>query len=496
MKKKSLFDLYLELLTDDELKEINSFFNDFNSRCLLSKFEKNKLRKDFENALMYYNDNNISVSKALELLSLDNLGGFYARDAQSWFPLDDAAKIYPVCMEHGVMSMFRLAFNLKQDVLPELLQMALNFTIKRFPSFSTTLKKGIFWHYLDSTKRRFNVKEEDDIPCQSLKVSRSGSQSFRVLYYKNRISVEFFHVLTDASGGLEFLKSLVNEYLRLSNVIINDKSNIININEIPDVSEYCNEFKNIEKTPNASGLYNKLATQMSGSLSKNRPCRIINYKMETTKLKEVCKKYNITISTFFLSLMFIACKNSCEEYDGEFSIQVPVNMRKYYTSKTLRNFSMYCGIRLPIKDIHDISSISDEISRQLKQKSSKEEMHKMLYATKKLIKGIRLIPLIIKQPIAKFISGFLGDQAFTSTLSNIGIVNLSDEFNSYIKDVEFTLNTSVYNRGACGVATFNNITTMSISKNTVDPSFESKIYELLKQEGLDVVVEGSELYEN
>ena len=53
--------------------------------------------------------------------------------------------------------------------------------------------------------------EENDIPCQCLKVSQSGSQSFRVLYYHTRISVEFFHVLTDASGGLEFLKSLVSK---------------------------------------------------------------------------------------------------------------------------------------------------------------------------------------------------------------------------------------------------------------------------------------------
>ena len=123
-------------------------------------------------------------------------------------------------------------------------------------------------------------------------------------------------------------------------------------------------------------------------------------------------------------------------------------------------------------------------------------MHKMLYATKRLIKNIRLIPLIIKQPIAKFISGLLGDLAFTSTLSNIGIVELPEEYKDYIQNMEFILNTSTTNRGSCGLITYNNIATLSITKMTKDPSFENKIYDLLLKDGIDIIVEGSELYED
>ena len=496
IKKKNLFEIFLENISEEEKNTINKFLKDFNSRCSLAISDKNKMKKDFENAILYYHNQNINLTDALELLNLKNLGGFYSRPAQSWFPLDDAAKIYPVSMEHGVMSVFRLSVNLKEKVIPELLQMALTFTIKRFPSFATTLKKGVFWHYLDSTKRCFNIYEEKDVPCQALKVSHTGSQSFRTLYYNNRISIEFFHVLTDASGGMEFLKSLLSEYIRLTGVIINSQNKILNINDNPDISEFVNEFANIEKTPNASGLYNKTATQMTGNLSKIKPCRILNFKMQADKLKEVAKKYNVTVSTYILSLMFIACKSACEIYDGEFAIQVPVNMRKFYTSRTLRNFSMYCGIRLPISQIQDVESIKDEIVNQLTIKSSKEEMHKMLYATKRLIKNIRLIPLIIKQPIAKFISGLLGDLAFTSTLSNIGVVDLPEEYKNYIQNMEFILNTSTTNRASCGLITYNNIATLSITKMTKDPSFENKIYELLLKDGIDIIVEGSELYED
>ena len=38
---------------------------------------------------------------------------------------------------------------------------------------------------------------------------------FRVSYYKNRINLEVFHVLTDGMGGINFLRELTYQYLRL-----------------------------------------------------------------------------------------------------------------------------------------------------------------------------------------------------------------------------------------------------------------------------------------
>ena len=87
-------------------------------------------------------------------------------------------------------------------------------------------------------------------------------------------------------------------------------ANILNINDNPDIREFTNEFLNVEKTPNASGLYNKLATQMSGNLAKVMPCRILHFRMDANHLREVARKYGITVSTYILCLMFISAKFS------------------------------------------------------------------------------------------------------------------------------------------------------------------------------------------
>mgnify|MGYP001511768255 CR=1 FL=1 len=46
---------------------------------------------------------------------------------------------------------------------------------------------------------------------------------FRVTYYKYRINLEVFHVLTDGMGGINFLKELTYQYLRLAHPKLREK---------------------------------------------------------------------------------------------------------------------------------------------------------------------------------------------------------------------------------------------------------------------------------
>lgn len=194
--------------------------------------------------------------------------------------------------------------------------------------------------------------------------------------------------------------------------------------------------------------------------------------------------------------MFMAGKAATDQLKGEQSIQVPVNMRKFYPSKTVRNFSLYCGIRLPIEKIGDMEAMTGEISRQLESKGSKEAMNRMLTGTERLVNRLRFVPLAVKQPAARLIYGFLGDKIFTNTLSNMGVVKLPDRMAKEIEAMDFVLGTAISNRASCSLVTVNNTAMFSIAKLTADPSFEEKLYELLNRDGVEVKVEGSELYES
>lgn len=495
MKKtvKSEFSVFVQGLTEDERAQINAFFSEFDLHFLVPKKDKKKFLLDFETAIMLLYSQGVSIKETLSRLALSNLGGFYARPSTVWFPLDNAAKIYPISMEHGRQQVFRLSVYLKQDVIPALLQMALTFTVKRFPSFATTLKKGIFWHYLDALKNHFSIEEENDVPCQPIKVSLSGSTPFRVMYYNNRISIEFFHVLTDGTGGMIFLKVLLSEYLRLCGVNATD-GDIWDANDTPTNEEFENAFVKVEKADSGSGFVDKPAMQLSGKMTRRKPCRILHFKMNAEQLHTVAKQHGATVTAYLLMQMFYACRAATDDLRGDLHIQVPVNMRKFYPTKTVRNFSMYCGIRIPIEKIGNKKEMIAEINTQLCEKSAKDKMREMITAAVNLVSSIRMIPLVIKQPIAKIVYGFLGENIYTTTLSNLGVVQLPTNFGDHVDCMDFSLGAQMTNRLACTVITCGGISTFSISKMTADPTFEEKMYQLLTADGITVEVEGSEYY--
>ncbi|NMA37026.1 MAG: hypothetical protein GX942_01835 [Papillibacter sp.] len=488
------FKTYTDTLSEADRDLLTEYFSRLSQHIILPKSLKKAMIEDFEKALIFYLKSGLSVASALSRLDSVNLGGFYARPPILWYPADDGAKIYPLSMKRHQMAVFRLSAYLKEDVVPELLQIALTFTIQRFPSFAVTVKNGFFWHYMDASKRRYYVEPETEIPGSPLKVSSTGSPAFRVIFYKNRISTEFFHILTDGTGGMILLKTLTAVYLRLCGHEIECGEGVLNINEAPQPGETTNDFNKAEPTEKTKGFADERATQMSGRLSSHKPCQVIHFEIDSFALQAAAKRRNATVTEFMLALMFMAGRYATDETKGRIQIQVPVNMRKYYQSETLRNFTMYCNIKIPIAEITDTDQCIAEIKKQMKEKASKEAMTEMMNATINLVRVLRFIPLFIKRPVAQIIYGFLGDKVFSNTLSNLGVVKLPESMAPYVEKFDFVLGTGLTNRAVCSMVTYGGTAVFVVAKLTPDPSFEEKMYQLLKENGLNPAVKGSELY--
>ena len=494
-EKKELLN-FIKNLSEDDIRVFQTYMSGYREHLDMPAVEEKLILKDAQRALIFLVRDGLSVSEAAERLSSHNLGGFYAHEALSWYPLDDAAKIYPISMKAGKMPMFRLSCYLKMDVAPEILQIALDFTMKRFPSFGTIVRKGVFWHYLDSIKRRFHISEDIGVPCQPIKVTAVGSQSFKVLYHANRISVEFFHVLTDGTGGMVFLKTLVGEYLRILGVPHCTGRGVLDVNSAPQHLETTNDFERLcPKTKKSGGFSGPAAAQMSGRIARRSPCKVVQLVYDTQDLLALAHSFSVSVTSLVLALMFHAQMNATELFNGKIQIQVPVNMRKFFPqAQTLRNFSMYCSIDLGPEEITDIGTTAALVSEQLNQKSTYEEMTVMMSTARKLVRSLRFIPLAIKTPVAKMIYGFLGDSRFSNTLSNLGRVELPAELAPYVEGFDFVLGTCVVSRASCSMCSFGGSTVLSISKNTRDPSFEESLRMISEQIGLHTSISETPLY--
>lgn len=490
---KSGFDYFLETLPKEDAKKAAALVDALMLRLNLSGRSRGYMRSDFQNAILWYARERLPIAEILRRLAPENLGCFYYDEPQDWYALDNAAKIYPLSMSRGWMPMFRLSAYLKAPVVPEILQVALLFVIRRFPGFAVTLGRGFFWDYLDSTRRRFTVRQESRRPFTVMNLSKANAVSFRVLYYENRISAEYFHVLTDGTGGMVFLKTLLAEYFRLLGVDIPATNGILDLNETSAPAEWSNDFSLAEQS-DAAGFYAKPALQMRGALSAQRPHQILHFELNATDLVETAREKGATVTAFLLTCFFFACKEAAARGKGKIQIQVPCNMRKFYPSATLRNFSMYGILALAPEEISDFDAVLKRVDAELKVATSKEMLTRQMNASIKLVRTLKWLPVLIKAPVARYIYPLFSDRVLTTTLSNLGVVEVPPEMAPLIDKLDFVLGTTIKNRATCSLVTYQNKAVLSIFKATDNPVFEETLRELLASAGLTPKVTGSDAH--
>ena len=131
---------------------------------------------------------------------------------KNWYKLDNAAKIIPATIGGPDTRVFRLVCELKEDVDPEILQIAVNETSREFPHMNCCLRSGIFWYYLDESKEK-PIVTEDQLPALSA-LYKAGRKNllYRITYYRRRINVEMFHVIADGTGAYTFIETLITNY--------------------------------------------------------------------------------------------------------------------------------------------------------------------------------------------------------------------------------------------------------------------------------------------
>ena len=481
------------LFTPAEQATLNPYLNDVRARIDLRQKYVDQLMEDHVLALRWYTEHGLTLAEATRRLDPAQLGDFYLKERTAWYPLDTAAKVYPLSMGLKRMMMFRMSFYLKRPVEPVVLQMALNYTMRRFPYFATTIKCGLFWHYIDSSMRRYAVRPETKPPCAPIQLNAISSPSFRVVWFGNRVSVEFFHVLTDGTGATIFLRTLLREYLRLLGYDIPLGEGVFRLSDPPDPREWADDFPLADKHPSPEGFGDKSALQMRGLSALEQPARVLHFNISVAALRRKAKEKGVTITVLLLGCMMLALRDSAETHGGKrkLQVQLPVNMRKFYPSRSLRNFSMYCSIRLHPMEVTELDAILPKLSAQVCENTSKESLDRTMTLSRKLVHYLRIVPLIVKRPIAYLIYGRLSDGVFTTTFSNLGAITLPEGMQPYVEKFDIVLGSPVRNRAACSLCSYGDHAVFTVVKNTALPVFENALYVNFYKLGLEPYVEGT-----
>lgn len=419
-----------------------------------------------------------------------------------WLRLDNSAKIYPMLMNKQNQNLFRLACEIKEEVDPEILQNALEITLTRFPSFSVRLMRGFFWYYFEQNTAKPVVIPEPDVIMSKITDKNCNGYNFRICYYRNRISIEFFHAICDGTGGMEFLKSLLYTYLNLKGADIESNCMVLTVGSPMSLRELEDSFiTNYKPTKikdlKINELTSKMAYKIKGIPFKDNGKGVIIATLNPEKLHAYCKSLGLTITEFLggLFMYSIYKVKGCSKSDNELmQLFVPINLRKSFNSITLRNFSLFSRVGV---DIHEpdipLSVFTEAMKTHLKHDTEKELLANKICTTVKAEKLIimRIMPLFIKQLIFNCFNRVFGKSKKSATFSNLGVIKFPESMRDYIDNFAFQLQATKDAPINMTIGTLFDKMRISFTRIFRDTEIETYFIRYLTGLGFDIKVESN-----
>lgn len=413
---------------------------------------------------------------------------------EEWYKLDHVGKLFPAVAGKENSSTYRLSMMLTSQVKPSVLQDALDSVMKRFPLLNVELRNGLFWKFLREKETRLMVEPEAAYPCSPVNFSHESGSLVRVLYYGNKISVEIFHALTDGGGALEFLKTLVFQYLSLLGEDVEDKEGLI----LPPASfaRYAEAQDSFQAHYTSTTPEARMpdALQIPGTRFSPYGHNVIHGMVHAPRLNAVAKQKGVTLTAYLTAIMIMAVYETTLPFNNEnrpIVISMPVNLRKIFPSSSLRNFFAVINIGAQLKEGMTFEQVLEMVHAQMKEKTTKSYLSQTMAGSMKYEKNLfsRFTPLKLKDLAIRFGFDHYGEDAKTLTLTNLGRVDIPASMASHIKAMETTMYPTAKSPINCAVSSINDQLTITFARNIVESDVIMRFFrQLASLSELDIMI--------
>ena len=418
-----------------------------------------------------------------------------------WMRLDNAAKIYPAAKRRGWNNFFRLSATLTEPVDRAVLQTALDVTARRFPSIAVRLRRGAFWYYLEQAPKAPEIQEEKSCPLAHAPFDQVRKCALRVIVYENRIAVEFFHAITDGTGGLIFLKTLLAEYLsRKYGLTIPAEEGVLGRLEEPAAEELEDSFLRYAGDVKASRR-EATAYHLTGTPEKDGFKDLVTMMVPAASLLDCAHAHGVTVTELLCAAMMQAILNLQAEKVPQrrrrkpVKVLLPVNLRNFFPSRTLRNFASYVTPEIdPRLGEYSFEEICAIVHHRMGLENNPQAMRAKFATNVASEKSpfLKVMPLFVKNLAMKAVFDAVGECKSCLCLSNLGNVHLPEAMVPYIARMDFIIGVQAKAPHNCGVASWNGTTYINCIRNIREPELELHFYRVLHRLGLPVKVESNQ----
>lgn len=416
-----------------------------------------------------------------------------------WYKLDLSAIVYPTLQRRDFSSVYRLSVLLKEPVQPELLQKALDRTLPRFPTYKAAIRKGLFWRYLEPNNRPGPFVQPDiKNPCMPMSFKANNRYLIRVYYYQNRISLEAHHSLGDGTGGMCVLQTMTAEYLRLLGHEIPCGGFVLNLNEKPDPGELEDAYMRYANSKVRPPRPGEKTYRVRGTKEPFYTLNIIDGIMSVKQVMQAAKKYDASITEYLNAVLLYALLQK-QESDFHFGLKpvkiaMPVNLRRFFSSKTLRNFitMIYPGVDPRLGD-YTFEEIVSQVHHYMRYYINEKFLRGDITTNAATQKNplIRVVPLFVKDMVVRTFYTKVQDKNSSAGLTNMGALKVPEEMKPYIERFDIYMGQPFSSRTNCAIISFEDTLTINFASSIIEADVERYFFRKLVRDGIHVKIESN-----
>lgn len=416
-----------------------------------------------------------------------------------WYKLDLSAIVYPTLQRKDFSSVYRLSVVLKEDIKPDILQQALDMTLLRFPTYKVAIRKGLFWRYLEPNNRPGPFVTPDiKNPCMPMPFKANNRYLLRVYYYGKRISLEAHHCLGDGTGGMCVLQTLTAGYLGLLGHPVTPSGFVLDIHDTPHPEELEDAYMRYANASVCPPRPGEKTYRVRGTKEPFYTLNIVDGIMSVQNVMAVAKKYNATLTEYLNAVLLYALLQK-QEADmpvrmRPMKIAMPVNLRRFFPSRTLRNFitMVYPSIDPRLGD-YTFEDIVKQVHNYMRY-----------YINDKFLRGdittnaatqrnpfIRVVPLFIKDFVVRTFYTKVQDRNSSAGLTNMGALQVPEDMKPFIERFDIYMGQPFSSRTNCAIISYEDILTINFASSIIETDVERYFFQKLVQDGIHVKIESN-----
>lgn len=418
---------------------------------------------------------------------------------RTWYKLDNAGKVFPGQNSSSWSNVFRLTVTLKEKIDPKLLEKALEAVLRRFPTFDVCMRSGFFWHYLEKNPNgRPPVMRDIANPCQRFRWKENNGYLFKVYYFENSFSVEFYHSLTDGFGASRFFMTLTAEYLRQTGKDISSGESVYDVNEKPHPAESEDAYSlNAASKAKAKRLH-KFTYHFKGKRLPKHFLNVTTGYMPVNVLKEKAAEHGATVTEYLaavlLWVMYNMQKQEEKNKEKPVGVQIPVNLRNFFKSETLRNFMLCYSFQIdPKMGEYTFPETVKQLSLYLRYINNEKELRAMINGNMGFERNplMKVVPLFLKDLGVNIVYKFAGEKATSGLVTNLGVIKTPKEMEQYIEKLVLITGPAMINGARCGVLSYKGTLAFTVSNIYEDPKIQREFFTTLVKFGIPVKIESN-----